>query len=267
MSNIVAAGTHFCLLLVNYDDERRDHVIILKFGNQKNRATQELENVLVRRIQSLDTEIDELANRFMHMSIQDGQAGSVFIYVKALTDSAAENINKHHLKAFIQKVLQDPEVNRLLPVGTFNIQVETITSGFVQGSFLVQFFRRFELTIHDFFIYHCFFPSSEEVWKIDRDSLTEILTDNRPMLEDELEPFCFLQRFQQDQIFSQDEIESIQKHGSRRYRANEFLRLLQAKGDPAMEVFMDEMRRRGDSYMLRQLIPSSPSTQCKGIRT
>lgn len=158
MSNIVAAGTHFCLLLVNYDDERRDHVIILKFGNQKKRATQELENVLVRRIQSLDTEIDELANRFMHMSIQDGQAGSVVIYVKALTDSAAENVNKHHLKAFIQKVLQDPEVNRLLPVGTFNIQVETITSGFVQGSFLVQFFRRFELTIHDFFIYHLFFP-------------------------------------------------------------------------------------------------------------
>uniref|UniRef100_K1QZT7 CARD domain-containing protein n=1 Tax=Magallana gigas TaxID=29159 RepID=K1QZT7_MAGGI len=220
---------------LNYDDERRDHVIILKFGNQKKRATQELENVLVRRIQCLDTEIDELANRFMHMSIQDGQAGSVVIYVKALTDSAAENVNKHHLKAFIQKVLQDPEVNRLLPVGTFNIQVETITSGFVK----------------------------EEVWKIDRDSLTEILTDNRPMLEDELEPFCFLRRFQQDQIFSQDEIESIRKHGSRRYRANEFLRLLQAKGDPAMEVFMDEMRRRGDSYMLRQLIPSSPSTQCK----
>lgn len=220
---------------LNYDDERRDHVIILKFGNQKKRATQELENVLVRRIQSLDTEIDELANRFMHMSIQDGQAGSVVIYVKALTDSAAENMNKHHLKAFIQKVLQDPEVNRLFPVGTFNIQVETITSGFVQ----------------------------EEVWKIDRDSLTEILTDNRPMLEDELEPFCFLQRFQQDQIFSQDEIESIRKHGSRRYRANEFLRLLQAKGDPAIEVFMDEMRRRGDSYMLQQLIPSSPSTQCK----
>lgn len=116
-----------------------------------------------------------------------------------------------------------------------------------------------------FLIYHCFFPSSEEVWKIHRDSLTEILTDNRPMLEDELEPFCFLQRFQQDQIFSQDEIQSIRKHGSRRYRANEFLRLLQAKGDPAMEVFMDEMRRRGDSYMLQQLIPSSPSTQCKGI--
>lgn len=159
MSNIVAAGTHFCLLLVNYDDERRDHVIILKFGNQKKRATQELENVLVRRIQCLDTEIDELANRFMHMSIQDGQAGSVVIYVKALTDSAAENVNKHHLKAFIQKVLQDPEVNRLLPVGTFNIQVETITSGFVQGSFLVQFFRRFELTIHDFFyLPFVFFP-------------------------------------------------------------------------------------------------------------
>eukprot|EP00105_Crassostrea_gigas_P008267 XP_011422773.1 PREDICTED: uncharacterized protein LOC105325089 [Crassostrea gigas] len=220
---------------LNYDDERRDHVIILKFGNQKKRATQELENVLVRRIQSLDTEIDELANRFMHMSIQDGQAGSVVIFVKALTDSAAENMNKHHLKAFIQKVLQDPEVNRLLPVGIFNIQVETITSGFVK----------------------------EEVWQIDRDSLTEILTDNRPMLEDELEPFCFLQRFQQDQIFSQDEIESIRKHGSRRYRANEFLRLLQAKGDPAIEVFMDEMRRRGGSYMLQQLIPSSPSSQCK----
>lgn len=158
MSNIGAAGTYF-LLLVNYDDERRDHVIILKFGNQKKRATQELENVLVRRIQSLDTEIDELANRFMHMSIQDGQAGSVVIFVKALTDSAAENMNKHHLKAFIQKVLQDPEVNRLLPVGTFNIQVETITSGFVLGSFLVQFFRRFELTIHDFFIFTIvFFP-------------------------------------------------------------------------------------------------------------
>lgn len=62
------------------------------------------------------------------------------------------------------------------------------------------------------------------------------------MLEEELEPFCFLQRFQQDQIFSQDEIESIRKHGSRRYRANEFLRLLQAKGNPAMEAFMDEER-------------------------
>lgn len=219
---------------LNYDDERRDHVIILKFGNQKKRAIHELENVLVRRIQSLDTEIDELANRFMHMSIQDGQAGSVVIYVKALTDRAAENLDKHHLKAFIQKVLQDSEVNRLLPVGIFHLQVETFTSGFVQ----------------------------EEVWEIDRDSLTEILTDNRPMLEEELEPFCFLQRFQQDQIFSQDEIESIRKHGSRRYRANEFLRLLQAKGNPAMEAFMDEMRR-GDSYMLQQLIPSPTSTQCK----
>lgn len=130
----------FVYFSVNYDDERRDHVIILKFGNQKKRAIHELENVLVRRIQSLDTEIDELANRFMHMSIQDGQAGSVVIYVKALTDRAAENLDKHHLKAFIQKVLQDSEVNRLLPVGIFHLQVETFTSGFVQGSFLAQFF-------------------------------------------------------------------------------------------------------------------------------
>ena len=120
---------------VNYDDDRGDHVIILKFRNRQRRAIQELENVLVRRIHNLDSEIDELANRFMHMSIQDGEAGSIVLYVKALTDRATDSLDKNHLKAFIQHVLHDPQINRLIPAGTLQLQVETITSGFVEGSF------------------------------------------------------------------------------------------------------------------------------------
>lgn len=120
---------------VNYDDDRGDHVIILKFRNRQRRAIQELENVLVRRTHNFDSEIDELANRFMHMSIQDGEAGSIVLYVKALTDRATDSLDKNHLKTFIQHVLHDPQINRLLPTGTLQLQVETITSGFVEGSF------------------------------------------------------------------------------------------------------------------------------------
>lgn len=122
----------FCLA-VRYDDDSGDHVIIFRFRNQQRRKIQELENVLVRRIHNMDSEIDELATRFMRMSIQDCQAGSIVLYVKALTDNAAEILDKNQLKMFIQKVLQDPEMNRLLPAGTLQLQVETITSGFVEG--------------------------------------------------------------------------------------------------------------------------------------
>ncbi|XP_022288730.2 uncharacterized protein LOC111100879, partial [Crassostrea virginica] len=220
---------------LNYDDDRGDHVIILKFRNRQRRAIQELENVLVRRIHNLDSEIDELANRFMHMSIQDGEAGSIVLYVKALTDRATDSLDKNHLKAFIQHVLHDPQINRLLPAGTLQLQVETITSGFVEG----------------------------EMWEIERGSLTEILADNRPMLEDELEPFCFLPRFQREGVFSQAEVEATRKQGSRRNRANEFLRLLQAKKNPAMDIFVDEMEKLGETYILQQLFPSAISDQCK----
>lgn len=103
------------------------------------------------------------------------------------------------------------------------------------------------------------------MWEIERGSLTEILADNRPMLEDELEPFCFLSRFQRDGVFSQAEVEAIRKQGSRRNRANEFLRLLLAKKNPAMEVFVDEMEKLGETYILQQLFPSTISNQCKGI--
>ena len=103
------------------------------------------------------------------------------------------------------------------------------------------------------------------MWEIERGSLTEILADNRPMLEDELEPFCFLPRFQRDGVFSQVEVEAIRKQASRRNRANEFLRLLQAKKTPAMEVFVDEMEKLKETYILQQLFPSAISNQCKGI--
>ncbi|XP_056006441.1 uncharacterized protein LOC125658542 isoform X2 [Ostrea edulis] len=221
---------------MRYDDDSGDHVIIFRFRNQQRRKIQELENVLVRRIHNMDSEIDELATRFMRMSIQDCQAGSIVLYVKALTDNAAEILDKNQLKMFIQKVLQDPEMNRLLPAGTLQLQVETITSGFVEG----------------------------ELWEIDRSCLMEVLADNRAMLEDELEPYRFLPRFRKEGLFSQEEVDLIKGQNIRRNRANEFLRLLQGKGKPALEVFVDELKKLNESYILQQLFPStSTSTQCR----
>ncbi|XP_061194349.1 uncharacterized protein LOC133202527 [Saccostrea echinata] len=221
---------------VNCEDDDGDHVLIFKFRNQHLRKIQELEKVLVRRIQNNDSKLDELAIRFMHMSIQDGHAGSIVLYLKALTSTAAENLDKNSLKTFIQKILQDSQILGLLPLGTLQLQVETITSGFMEG----------------------------KQWEVDRSSLVELLADNRTILEDELEPFRFLTRFQQDGIFSEKEVNWIKRLGSRRNRARGFLSLLQGKRKSALEVFVDELKISKETFILEQLFPSTPTAfQCK----
>ncbi|XP_062570894.1 uncharacterized protein LOC134232911 [Saccostrea cucullata] len=221
---------------VNSEDDEGDHVIIFKFRNQHLRKIHALEKTFVRRIQNKDSKLDELANRFMHMSIQDGHAGSIVLYLKALTSTAAENLDKNSLKMFIQKILEDPQISEILPLGTLQLQVETITNGFMEG----------------------------EQWEVDRSSLVELLADNRSLLEDELEPFDFLSRFQQDDIFSEKEVTWIKGLGSRRSRARGFLSLLQVKRKPALEVFVDELKMSKETFLLEQLFPSTPITfQCK----
>lgn len=134
--------------------------------------------------------------------------------------------------------------------------------------------HRLKIAIHvNIYLFSYFNPEKRnslfttgELWEIDRSCLMEVLADNRAMLEDELEPYRFLPRFRKEGLFSQEEVDLIKGQNIRRNRANEFLRLLQGKGKPALEVFVDELKKLNESYILQQLFPStSTSTQCRGI--
>lgn len=83
------------------------------------------------------------------------------------------------------------------------------------------------------------------------------------MLEDELEPFRFLPRFQKDGLFSQDEVDTIKRQESRRSRVREFLHQLKNKENGA-KVFKDELKKLNETYIKKQLSPSLKSVQSKG---
>ena len=108
------------------------------------------------------------------------------------------------------------------------------------------------------------FLSFAEKIKEDRESsLTELLADNESMLEDELEPFRFLQSFQKDGLFSQVEVEAIKRQESRRSRVREFLHRLKNKENGA-KAFIDELEKLNETYIKKQLFPSLESVQSKG---